>query len=46
MANVPTLGGVPLKYVSLLTLTVQNSALTILLHYVSLSSRPITRRPR
>lgn len=36
--NEPTIGGVPLKYLSLVTLTVQNSLLTILLHYVSCSS--------
>lgn len=34
-AEVVKLGGVPLGLISLVTLTLQNSALTIVLHYVS-----------
>ncbi|KAF9566379.1 nucleotide-sugar transporter [Agrocybe pediades] len=35
---VPSLCGIPLKYLSLLTLAVQNSALTIIMHYSRVST--------
>ncbi|KAK0239963.1 nucleotide-sugar transporter-domain-containing protein [Armillaria nabsnona] len=37
---VPSLWGVPLKYISLVTLAVQNSALTIIMHYSRVSTPP------
>lgn len=41
-----TFAGVPLSLISLVTLTVQNSALTIVLHYVRLVSSPFEARLR
>ncbi|KAG7447901.1 nucleotide-sugar transporter [Guyanagaster necrorhizus] len=38
--SVPSLWGVPLKYISLVTLAVQNSALTIIMHYSRVSTPP------
>ncbi|TFK42507.1 nucleotide-sugar transporter-domain-containing protein [Crucibulum laeve] len=35
---VPSLCGIPLKYISLITLAVQNSALTIIMHYSRVST--------
>ncbi|KAH7107591.1 nucleotide-sugar transporter-domain-containing protein [Auriculariales sp. MPI-PUGE-AT-0066] len=37
---VPTLCGLPLKYVSLVTLAVQNAVLTIIMHYSRVSTPP------
>ncbi|KAH7889379.1 nucleotide-sugar transporter [Phlebopus sp. FC_14] len=37
---VPSLGGIPLKYISLVTLAVQNSLLTIIMHYSRVSIPP------
>lgn len=34
----PSLGGIPLKYISLVTLALQNSALTIVMHYSRVST--------
>ncbi|GAW01148.1 udp-galactose transporter [Lentinula edodes] len=36
-APIPSIGGIPLKYVSLVTLAVQNSMLTIIMHYSRVS---------
>ncbi|KDR81685.1 hypothetical protein GALMADRAFT_239807 [Galerina marginata CBS 339.88] len=36
----PSLWGIPLKYLSLVTLAVQNSALTIIMHYSRVSTPP------
>ncbi|PPR03620.1 hypothetical protein CVT24_007735 [Panaeolus cyanescens] len=36
--NVPSLCGIPLKYLSLVTLAVQNSALTLVMHYSRIST--------
>ncbi|KAI0064542.1 hypothetical protein BV25DRAFT_1989825 [Artomyces pyxidatus] len=36
----PTLCGLPLKYISLVTLAVQNAALTLLMHYSRVSTPP------
>ncbi|KAF8212145.1 nucleotide-sugar transporter-domain-containing protein [Mycena galopus ATCC 62051] len=36
----PTLWGIPLKYLSLVTLAVQNSALTLIMHYSRVSTPP------
>ncbi|KAK7020544.1 nucleotide-sugar transporter-domain-containing protein [Favolaschia claudopus] len=36
----PTLCGIPLKYLSLVTLAVQNSALTLIMHYSRVSTPP------
>lgn len=36
----PRLWGIPLKYVSLVTLAVQNAALTIIMHYSRISTSP------
>ncbi|KAF5373663.1 hypothetical protein D9758_000623 [Tetrapyrgos nigripes] len=38
--SVPSLWGVPLKYISLVTLAVQNSMLTIIMHYSRVSTPP------
>ncbi|KAF8623538.1 hypothetical protein AX15_006314 [Amanita polypyramis BW_CC] len=40
VSNVPSIWGVPLKYISLVTLAVQNSALTIIMHYSRISTPP------
>ncbi|KAK7693467.1 hypothetical protein QCA50_003035 [Cerrena zonata] len=37
---VPTIFGLPLKYVSLVTLAVQNATLTLIMHYSRVSSAP------
>ncbi|KZP04560.1 nucleotide-sugar transporter [Athelia psychrophila] len=37
---VPSLWGIPLKYISLVTLAVQNSLLTIIMHYSRVSTPP------
>ncbi|KAF9535268.1 nucleotide-sugar transporter-domain-containing protein [Crepidotus variabilis] len=37
---VPSLWGIPLKYLSLVTLAVQNSSLTIIMHYSRVSTPP------
>ncbi|KAH9854216.1 nucleotide-sugar transporter-domain-containing protein [Lenzites betulinus] len=39
-AAVPTICGMPLKYVSLVTLAVQNALLTLIMHYSRVSSAP------
>ncbi|KAF8350637.1 nucleotide-sugar transporter-domain-containing protein [Amanita rubescens] len=38
--SVPSVWGVPLKYISLVTLAVQNSALTLIMHYSRISTPP------
>ncbi|THH33863.1 hypothetical protein EUX98_g211 [Antrodiella citrinella] len=38
--SVPTICGMPLKYVSLVTLAVQNAALTLIMHYSRVSAAP------
>ncbi|TRM57601.1 nucleotide-sugar transporter-domain-containing protein [Schizophyllum amplum] len=38
--NTPSLWGIPLKYISLVTLAVQNSMLTIIMHYSRVSTPP------
>ncbi|PFH54282.1 hypothetical protein AMATHDRAFT_556 [Amanita thiersii Skay4041] len=38
--TIPALWGIPLKYISLVTLAVQNSALTIIMHYSRISTPP------
>lgn len=38
--TVPSLFGVPLKYISLVTLAVQNASLTLLMHYSRVSTPP------
>ncbi|KAF5357972.1 hypothetical protein D9756_001497 [Leucocoprinus leucothites] len=38
--SVPSLWGIPLKYISLVTLAVQNSALTLIMHYSRVSTPP------
>lgn len=38
--NVPSLRGIPLKYISLITLAIQNSLLTIIMHYSRVSTPP------
>ncbi|KAH9483916.1 UDP-galactose transporter [Psilocybe cubensis] len=38
--SLPSLWGIPLKYLSLVTLAVQNSALTIIMHYSRVSTPP------
>ncbi|KIY43352.1 nucleotide-sugar transporter, partial [Fistulina hepatica ATCC 64428] len=38
--NVPSLWGMPLKYISLVTLALQNSMLTIIMHYSRVSTPP------
>ncbi|KII88411.1 hypothetical protein PLICRDRAFT_110757 [Plicaturopsis crispa FD-325 SS-3] len=38
--GVPSLFGIPLKYISLVTLAVQNSLLTIIMHYSRVSTPP------
>ncbi|KAJ7774491.1 nucleotide-sugar transporter-domain-containing protein [Mycena maculata] len=39
-STVPTLWGIPLKYLSLVTLAVQNSLLTLIMHYSRVSTPP------
>ncbi|KAK7467219.1 hypothetical protein VKT23_004277 [Stygiomarasmius scandens] len=39
-SSVPSLWGIPLKYISLVTLAVQNSMLTIIMHYSRVSTPP------
>ncbi|KAM6500454.1 Nucleotide-sugar transporter domain containing protein [Amanita muscaria] len=38
--NVPSIWGIPLKYISLVTLAVQNSTLTIIMHHSRISTPP------
>ncbi|KAK2466853.1 hypothetical protein APHAL10511_001111 [Amanita phalloides] len=38
--SLPSVWGVPLKYISLVTLAVQNSALTLIMHYSRISTPP------
>ncbi|VDC06665.1 unnamed protein product [Peniophora sp. CBMAI 1063] len=37
---IPSLAGIPLKYISLVTLAVQNAALAVLMHYSRVSAQP------
>ncbi|KAJ7109462.1 nucleotide-sugar transporter-domain-containing protein [Mycena epipterygia] len=40
LSSVPSLWGIPLKYLSLVTLAVQNSLLTLIMHYSRVSTPP------